>query len=333
MINNKKHKEQKIFVTGIYGSGKTFYAKQYSTLSGLEYVDFDSIFHYNENDHSFSDEHILNNLNNSFIIDAIPFNIKNSSTECFLNYVKNNPSLIICCMVPLDVWINRVKTEKGNPSPNIKEYYDFYYKILPRYFDLNILFYDSISNTFIDKSKVINQVYNQETFKTYLNKLGYDKNYQDIDYINLKGYSESYKTWENIKDIIPWKDKKVADLGSFHGYFSFKIQKMGGIVTAFDRSLEVLKTTAILNILYKSSVNIQLWNGGDIIPNTFDISLCLNMLHHCADQEKTLQNILSKLVIFEINRECESLVKKYFKIIKQVNSHRKNRIILLGEKI
>ena len=65
----------------------------------------------------------------------------------------------------------------------------------------------------------------KENFKKYLDTLSYDKYYQDIECINFIGYTKSSKTWDNIKDLVDWKDKKVADLGCFHGYFSFKSAK------------------------------------------------------------------------------------------------------------
>lgn len=172
----------------------------------------------------------------------------------------------------------------------------------------------------------------KEEFKNRLETLQYDKFYQDIDYIDFIGYSKSYETWERIKSIFDWKDKKVADLGAFHGYFSFKIAELGGIVTAMDRSPIVLETTEILNQCYGSPIKTQVWVGGEEVSEEFDISLCLNALHHFGDQEKALKNIKSEFALFEVKYDQCFLITQYFDVFKKVQSHRVGRIILLGRK-
>jgi len=60
----------------------------------------------------------------------------------------------------------------------------------------------------------------------------------------------------------------------------------------------------------------------------------MNVLHHFkGKQELVLSKMDCKQVIFEINKEEIPLISKYFKIIKEVKSHRPNRTILLGEKL
>ena len=181
---------------------------------------------------------------------------------------------------------------------------------------------------------------NQHFFKDYLDTFDiklYDKYYQDIECINFVGYSKSHKTWENIKDLVDWKDKIIVDMGCYHGYFSFKAEKMGAKeVTGLEKWESVMDTAMLIKHMIRSKVNFQIWEGGEPTPNA-DITLVLNMLHHTKDQEKTLQNINTKLAIFEVEKTQVNLIKKYFKILKEVESHRvdpgQNRTILLGEKI
>ena len=172
----------------------------------------------------------------------------------------------------------------------------------------------------------------REEFKKYLDKQTYDKTYQDIEYIDFKGYSESYKTWDAIKDLIEWKDKTVADLGCFHGYFSFLIARHGGKVVGMDRSPEVLETTEILNRCYGNIIQTKQWVGGDPVGEEFDVALVLNVMHHFADQEKALQNIKAKWVIFEVKYDQRFLIAQYFNEVRTVPSHRQGRIIVLGER-
>ena len=141
----------------------------------------------------------------------------------------------------------------------------------------------------------------QDVFKIHLNSCEYDKMYQDIEYIEMIGYSQS-----------------------------FKIAELGGIVTGMDRSSIVLETTEMLNEVYGSQIKTKVWVGGDPIGDGFDVALCLNMLHHCGDEENTLKNMTSKFAIFEVKYDQSFLISQYFDIIKKVQSHRVGRIILLG---
>lgn len=187
----------------------------------------------------------------------------------------------------------------------------------------------------MDKKQNINM--KKEELKIYLDKLSYDKYYQDIECINFIGYTKSYKTWDNIKNLVDWKDKKVADLGCFHGYFSIKAAKMGANVTGFDISDTVLSTTNIINEIEGNIIDTKVWAGGEEISEDFDITLALNVIHYFKDLKTSLKNIKSKTVIFETNQELVDTISEEFNIIKRVNSHRpdfygKPRIILLCER-
>ena len=169
-------------------------------------------------------------------------------------------------------------------------------------------------------------------FRPYLDKQTYDKYYQDITCIGFKGYSESYKTWANIKNEVNWAGKKVADLGCFHGYFSFQTAKLNAVVTAFDRSPDVIKTTEIINELEGNIIETRVWKDTDSITETFDVMLCLNVLHHFEHPDKILKEIRCSIAVFEINTDQEKLVRKYFEIEKRIPSHRTDRIILIARK-
>jgi 2-polyprenyl-3-methyl-5-hydroxy-6-metoxy-1,4-benzoquinol methylase len=176
------------------------------------------------------------------------------------------------------------------------------------------------------------ELVDREAFKRHLDACTYDKKYQDIEYIDFIGYSSSYKTWDAIKDLIDWKDKRVADLGCFHGYFSFKIARLGGKVVAMDRAPEVLATTDILNEVYGNIIETRRWVGGELVSSDFDVALCLNVLHHFGDEEKALKNIKSKWAIFEVKYDQRFLISQYFMAIRKIQSHRVGRILVLGER-
>ena len=169
--------------------------------------------------------------------------------------------------------------------------------------------------------------------RPYLDKLPYDKYYQDITCIGFRGYSVSHKTWAAIKDEVDWADKKVADLGCFHGYFSFQAAKLRAIVTGFEKSADVLKTLAIINELESNIISTQQWSDANPITERFDVVLCLNVLHHFVDPDNALRNLNCDIAIFEINEVQEEIIKRYFEIKKRIPSHREKRIILVTHKL
>jgi len=176
---------------------------------------------------------------------------------------------------------------------------------------------------------------------TKLSKKGYDKYYQDINLpsgLNIKGYSESEKTWERLSNLINFKDQKVLDIGCFHGFFSFKIEQAGAKkIDGLEKSEEAILTARKLSWLKKS----RTWfYKGDIVnfknQNTYDIILVLNMLHHVNNIPKALKNIFSmgNLIVFEIPVEQEKIISEYakdfsFRLHKTINSHRETRKIIL----
>jgi len=168
--------------------------------------------------------------------------------------------------------------------------------------------------------------------KPYLDTQTYDKYYQDITCIGFTGYSESFKTWERIKDEVSWTGKLVADLGCFHGYFCFQIAKAGGKVTGFDKSGMVLKTTDHINELEGNLITTKVWVDTEPIIGKYDVVLCLNALHHFSDPDAFLENIDCDMGVFEVNLDMESLIAKHFAINKRIESHRENRIILVARK-
>ena len=169
-------------------------------------------------------------------------------------------------------------------------------------------------------------------FRVYVNKLTYDKTYQDIEYINTIGYAMSFRTWNHIRNLVQWKDKRVADLGCFHGYFTFKVAKEGAKAVGFDRSPEVLKTTEILNKEYGNIAEFRQWTGGEALPEEFDVALILNVLHHFADPRVALEKIPCKTVIFEVQKEQLPLIEEFYSFDELIESHRAGRIIVLGER-
>lgn len=179
----------------------------------------------------------------------------------------------------------------------------------------------------------------KETFIKYLNTRVYKnlpahvKNYQDVEYLDLVGYSESCKTWDAIKNLINWRKKRVADLGCFLGYFSFKAAHMGANIVGFDCSERFLRAARILNDIYGLKVVFKKWSSGQPISSEFEVALCLNVLHHFKKPKENLRVINSRQVIFLVRNEDVPVVEEFYSIEKKIQSHRENRVILYAKKM
>jgi 2-polyprenyl-3-methyl-5-hydroxy-6-metoxy-1,4-benzoquinol methylase len=178
------------------------------------------------------------------------------------------------------------------------------------------------------------------TLRKHLESQTYDKYYQDIECLNFIGYAKSYITWNNIKDLVNWKDKWVLDVGCFHGYYCFKAEQEGALaITGIDKNNATLVTTRMIGEEYKSKCLFQVLNANSALPGC-DILLCLNVFHHIPDKDAFLKNILAKQIIFEVDKEDLPKIEEYCNIIVKKDSHRAsaytgdtpNRLVLLAEK-
>lgn len=173
-----------------------------------------------------------------------------------------------------------------------------------------------------------------------LENVDYDKGYQDIEVINMIGYDPSYPTWDRIMNElkVDFNNKTVSDLGCFHGYFSIKAKEAGASsVIGLDRYDIILDTSRmIVDLSNVQDVSFQIWVGGQPTPYC-DIALVLNVLHHCGNEEETLENIQCEYAVFEINAEQVLTVQKYFNIIKMVEgrryANRPSRLLVHAKKI
>lgn len=182
--------------------------------------------------------------------------------------------------------------------------------------------------------------------KEHLEKQTYDKWYQDIECLGFEGYAKSSKSWENIKDLIDWKDKSIIDIGSFHGYFCLKAEQAGAkFVIGIDKNESTVKTASMIAIESKTKVCDYFVNTANEWVNThaqqFDLILCLNVFHHIPNKDGFLKSLQSgQLMIMEIDKENEPKIEEYCNILVRKLSHRPsaytgdtpNRLVLLVEK-
>lgn len=179
-----------------------------------------------------------------------------------------------------------------------------------------------------------------EALRTHFECQTYDKNYQDVDCLGLKGYDRSAPSWEKIlQDLgIDFSNKSVCDLGCFHLYYSLAALKAGAsFVYGLDKYQPVLDTSALIAEVegVSDKISLQQWEGGAETPKC-DIALVLNVLHHCTNQELTLKNIQCESAVFEINAEQIPLVSNFFEIKRMTSgreyAHRPPRVLAWGIK-
>lgn len=145
---------------------------------------------------------------------------------------------------------------------------------------------------------------------SYLRSHGKKVLYQPIIYPAFSGYSTKehdakYRKAVNI--LLTYcgdvNGKKILDVGSCYGYYSFELTRAGAFVVAIDSDIKRVDITRKMLILYGFDWSNPLFIHGSIVPyieatpERFDYALMLNVFHHIYDKPKgweTLNNIAEK---------------------------------------
>ena len=353
----------KVFVTGVYGSGKTRFADRYARDHGLPRVHFDRLHRYDAKERQSAK--ILEGLPRAFVIDAIPFD-ENGKWSDFAAYEADSEVLVVCVYCPdrgpwlrrvqekrdaekrmsggketarqkVGRWLRRAGLRPENPltidvAHHLGKYRNFFRQNVPLLAGFrHVRYYDSSRGAYSTREEMLDRIrFRCFPLEDHLAGLGkdHDWKYQDIEILDLVGYSESFRTWKRIRDLVDWTGKRVADLGCFHGYFCFKAEDAGARAHGFDRSPAALAVARMINDLRGGHATFSEWVGGDEFPES-DVLLCLNVLHHFADQDMAVSRMRCKEAIFEIKEESRPVVEKYFEVTRRVDSHRADRCILL----
>ncbi len=155
----------KIFVTGIYGSGKSTYASMIAKKTGNRLFDFDQIWDYSTlfpdtKNSKYVQQHFLS-LGDRFVIDAIGFNSSHDYYRDFNSfYHEHSADILIFCTLCLSIseWMVRLSKKKNRLSSehNIKQYIEFHTELLPLHADKNIIYYDTISDSCVTPQAIQN---------------------------------------------------------------------------------------------------------------------------------------------------------------------------------
>ena len=193
----------------------------------------------------------------------------------------------------------------------------------------------------------------KDFLKKFEERQGFDKYYQTIELPfghKIQGYNQNYehKSWEQISKIYDFKDKKVADIGCFNGYFCFEMKKSAKIVHGFDKVDQAIETAREIAEIKEMDIKFEVFDmDKDEIKEEYDVILLLNVWQHLKNLELDLNEIFSKAkaVILEIDfvklkphwsmiskEKLYEIAEKYnHELKKELNSAR-GRTILLFEK-
>jgi len=256
-------------ITGLCGSGKTFYCKNKENI-----IVYDEIYSYQINDFDKNKvNNTLNNLDDNSIVYLDAYN------NNLLNYIKENYNIssINCVLLYTDLDDYYDCIAINEPRCFQQERYDDYIKSMINtinYINNNVKeTFDNISYVYRKNDKYteyendehLNSILNttkENRLLKYIDETSGAKNYQSIllddEYIR-KGTEQDWLTFENIKKCTTLKDKVVCDTGCFNGYFSFMSLKDGAKkVIGIDHNapaLSICNKIAIYN-------NYHLWVDG-----------------------------------------------------------------------
>lgn len=149
----------------------------------------------------------------------------------------------------------------------------------------------------------------EDFLKNFNLKEGYDKFYQTIDLpfgYKIQGYNRDFEhsTWAKISKIIDFNNKKVAEIGCFHGYYCFEAKRVGALrVVGYDNCLKAIETAKEISILKGLDVEFMYADIDNMgIDEDFDIIMFMNILHHLKNPRDALRRVFSKAksVVMEV---------------------------------
>ena len=114
-------KFDKIFITGIFGSGKTRLAKHIIPKTHT-YISFDDNYSYQKED--LEPIYKLMNKHPKFIMDALPVN--RNGHDNLKNFYQNNNCFIVILKCDIDIWLDRLKSKGWHDESQISQYKDHY---------------------------------------------------------------------------------------------------------------------------------------------------------------------------------------------------------------
>ena len=146
----------KIFLSGLYCSGKTTLAKKMAKDNDIEYISFDNNFNYQDKGFTAQTKRIFNMLGDRhFIMDAIPFNDGPDSFDEFNEYYEEHrdASLFFVFCSDFNIWFKRLEMREDR-RPNLENCKkDYHYNNRPfieKIKDKIVMFFNSYESKYVD---------------------------------------------------------------------------------------------------------------------------------------------------------------------------------------
>jgi len=309
---------QIIIVTGLCGSGKTFFCQNKIHLA------YDTIYSYSTNTLNYDKIATFMNINQNvntiyldgFNMDLINYlktnyNIQNNDFSCILLYTSLIDYYNILAIdeprdfgqITFDGYIKSIYHSIIDIQNTLKK---LNFKIV--YTFRNKCNYESFSNDeHLLKTITLSK---KDILLDCVDKQSGDKNYQSIlldnEYIR-KGAEQDWITFEKIIKCTSLKDKVICDTGCFNGYFSFKsLQECPKKIIGVDHNtpaINICNQIAIINNYHMFKNGIQTNNAcekgihffekkigrdcvfsNDIIADKIDVIFAFNYLHHLKNE-------------------------------------------------
>jgi shikimate kinase len=123
---------KKLFVTGLYGTGKSTLAKRIMNTSKTHsWLSYDHIVGYGERGNRFDLLYQVLESSDSFVVDALPVGIHYEHWDRFKKYLEISKSKVIVTKCDFEVWCSeRLKNKKSvsNDKSELKTHYDDFYE-------------------------------------------------------------------------------------------------------------------------------------------------------------------------------------------------------------
>ena len=96
----------------------------------------------------------------------------------------------------------------------------------------------------------------------------------------------------------PWKNKKILEIGCGTGRLTLEVAKEEGLITGLDSSIEMILISK-KKVSEDINQNLQFVNADcSSIPfrnSSFEVCLCINVMNHVPNYEKTIEEIVRVL--------------------------------------
>lgn len=131
-------------------------------------------------------------------------------------------------------------------------------------------------------------------------KQGYS--YLPIDFYGLRGIpchrTDAVKRWDAMKQALPFKDRKVVDLGCATGYFSFKAADAGASVIGVDYEPNSIEVCTLLKEFYNyKKTTFILGDVRENLSHITDVVFCMSVAQwvRIADGDEAMTRFLNTI--------------------------------------